>query len=134
MKFAEDTAKLLLRLSLGVLMLFHGIAKITDGPAGIIGLVEKAGLPGALGYGVYIGEVLAPLLLIVGLWSRAAAAVIAINMVFAVFLVHSSELLTLNKSGGWALELQGFYFITALAVMLLGAGRFSAAGAGGRWN
>jgi putative oxidoreductase len=55
-------------------------------------------------------------------------------MVFAVFLVHRSELLVLDKSGGWALELQGFYFVTALAVMLLGAGRFSAAGAGGRWN
>ena len=134
MKFAEDTAKLVLRLCLGVLMLFHGVAKIAGGPAGIIGLVEKAGLPGALGYGVYIGEVVAPLLLIVGLWSRAAAAVIAINMVFAVFLVHRGELLTLNNSGGWVLELQGFYFVTALAVMLLGAGRFSAAGAGGRWN
>ena len=96
--------------------------------------MEKAGLPGPLGYFVYVGEVLAPLLLIAGLWTRAAAALVAINMVVAVYLLHIPELFTLSKGGGWALELQGFYFFTALAVMLLGAGRFSAGGAGGRFN
>ena len=131
---AADAGKLLLRVTLGAMMLFHGIAKVIGGPAGIVGLVEKAGLPGSLGYLVYVGEVLAPLLLIAGLWTRAAAAVIAINMVVAVYLVHSHELFTLSKTGGWALELQGFYFLTALAVMLLGAGRFSAGGTAGRLN
>jgi putative oxidoreductase len=131
---AADAGRLLLRASLGVFMLFHGIEKVMSGPAGIVGLVEKAGLPGPLGYLVYIGEVLAPLLLVVGLWTRAAAAVVAINMVVAVYLVHVHELFTLSKTGGWALELQGFYFFTALAVMLLGAGRFSVGGAGGRFN
>ena len=131
---AADTGKLLLRLAVGGLMLFHGISKIMGGVPGIIGMVEKAGLPGPLGYFVYVGEVVAPLLLIAGLWTRAAAAVVAINMVVAVYLVHVPELFTLSKSGGWALELQGFYFLTALVVMLLGAGRFSAGGAGGRFN
>jgi putative oxidoreductase len=131
---ANDAGKLLLRLSLGGLLLFHGISKITGGVSGIVGLVEKAGLPGPLGYFVYVGEVVAPLLLIAGLWTRAAAAVVVINMVVAVYLVHVHDLLTLSKSGGWALELQGFYFFTALVVMLLGAGRFSVGGAGGRFN
>src|SRR5688572_4612136 len=131
---AADAGKLLLRVTLGAMMLFHGIAKVMEGPAGIVGLVEKAGLPGPFGYLVYVGEVLAPLLLIAGLWTRAAAAVIAINMVVAVYLVHRHELFTLSKTGGWALELQGFYFLTALAVMLLGAGRFSVGGAAGRFN
>jgi len=35
--------------------------------------LANAGFPSALGYLVYVGEVLAPLLLIVGLWTRAAA-------------------------------------------------------------
>jgi putative oxidoreductase len=131
---AADTGKLLLRLSLAALLLFHGISKITGGVGAIVGLVEKAGLPGPLGYFVYAGEVLAPLLLVVGLWTRAAAAVVAVNMVVAVYLVHMQELFTLSKSGGWALELQGFYFFTALALVLLGAGRFSVGGAGGRFN
>ena len=131
---AADTGKLLLRLSLAGLLLLHGISKITGGAGSIVGLVEKASLPGPLGYFVYAGEVLAPLLLIVGLWTRAAAAVVAVNMVVAVYLVHRQELFTLSKSGGWALELQGFYFFTALALVLLGAGRFSVGGTGGRLN
>lgn len=131
MKHADDCAKLLLRLTLGILMLLHGIAKVINGPAGVIGLVEKAGLPPMFGYMVYVGEVLAPLLLIVGLWTRAAAAVIAVNMVVAVYLVHMHELFALTKNGGWALELQAFYFFTAVALVLLGGGRY---GVGGRWN
>jgi putative oxidoreductase len=131
---AVEAGKLLVRLTLGVLILFHGISKVVGGAAMIVGLVEKAGLPAPFGYLVYVGEVLAPLLLIAGLWTRAAAAIVAINMVVAVYLVHLGDLFSMSKSGGWALELQGFYLFIALAVMLLGAGRFSIGGAGGRLN
>ena len=130
----DDLGKLVLRLTLGVLTLLHGVAKIAGGVAGIVGMVEKAGLPGAFGYLVYVGEVLAPLLVIVGLWTRPAALVIAVNMVVAVALVHAHELWTLGKQGGWALELQGMFFFVALAVALLGAGRYSIGGIRGRFN
>jgi putative oxidoreductase len=77
---------------------------------------------------------LAPLLLIFGLWTRPAAIIVAINMVVAVLLVHAGQLGELTRNGGWALELQGFYFFTAVAVALLGAGRFSAGGGEGKLN
>ena len=131
---AEDVGKLLLRVGLGLLILLHGIAKISNGPAGVLGMVAQTGLPAALGYLVYVGEVVAPLLLIAGVWTRAAAAVIAVNMVVAVLLVHGGEFFTLSKTGGWALELQGLYFAAAVAVALLGAGRFSLGGSAGRLN
>ena len=131
---SEDTGKLILRVSLGVMILLHGIAKIMGGVDGIVGMVGKAGLPGAFGYLVYVGEVLAPLLLIVGLWTRLAALVVAINMVVAIVLVHMGDVFTLTKQGGWALELQGMLLFTAIAVALLGAGRFSVGGARGRFN
>ena len=131
---AHDGAKLLLRVALGALILLHGISKLGTGPAFIIDLVTKAGLPGAIGYLVYIGEIVAPLLLIAGIWTRAAAAVVAINMAVAVLLVHTGQFFSLGKSGGWALELQAMYLLVALAVVLLGAGRWSVAGTGGRWN
>src|SRR5262249_12947550 len=130
--FANDAGKLLLRVTLGVLILFHGVSKVIGGASMIVGLVEKAGLPAPFGYFVYVGEVLAPLLLIAGIWTRAAAAVVAINMVVAVYLVHMGDLFTISQSGGWALELQGFYLFTALALVMLGAGRFSFGGTGGR--
>jgi uncharacterized membrane protein YphA (DoxX/SURF4 family) len=131
---SEDIGKLVLRVTLGVLILLHGIAKVTGGADGIVGMVERAGLPGPFGYLVYVGEVLAPLLLIAGLWTRLAALVVAINMIVAVALAHMGELFTLGKQGGWALELQGMFLFTALAVALLGAGRFSAGGVRGRFN
>lgn len=130
----EDWGKLLLRVALGVLILLHGIAKVMGGPAFIMELLTKNGLPAQLGYLVYVGEVLAPLLVIIGLWTRPAALVIAINMVVAIALVHMPELLTLSQTGGWALELQGMFLFGALAVAMLGAGRLSAGGIWGRWN
>lgn len=134
MQNTDDLGKLLLRLVLGILILLHGIAKITAGPAYIISTVTAIGLPAAFGYLVYVGEVLAPVLLIVGIWTRPAALVIVGNMVFAIFLVHMKQLGTLNDQGGWALELQGMFLVTALALVFLGAGRFSVGGRGGKWN
>jgi putative oxidoreductase len=134
MQNADDLGKLLLRLVLGILILLHGIAKIMAGPGYIIGVVSDAGLPVALAYLVYLGEVVAPVLLIVGLWSRIAALIVAGNMLFAIFLVHMQQLPTLNGQGGWALELQGMFLVTALAILCLGAGRFSLGGRGGKWN
>jgi putative oxidoreductase len=78
--------------------------------------------------------VLAPVLLIVGLWTRLAALLVMINMIVALLLVHTSQLAEINKAGGWALELQAFYLFTALAILLLGAGRFSVGGADGKLN
>jgi putative oxidoreductase len=121
----EDYGKLVLRLALGGLMLFHGFAKLTGGVDFIADVVTKAGLPSFVAYGVYVGEVIAPALLIAGWYSRIAAAVIAVNIVFAIGLVHVPELFTLGDSGGWALELQGMFLFTAVAVALLGPGRFS---------
>jgi putative oxidoreductase len=132
---AQDFAKLLLRLLLGVLILLHGVAKIAGGIAPIVDAVGKAGLPEAFAYLVYVGEVVAPLFVIVGIFTRIAAIVIAIDIVVAILLVHASQFFTLDpETGGWALELQGFYLIVAICVALLGAGRASLAGVNGRWN
>lgn len=131
---ADDLGKLILRILLSVLLLLHGVAKIIGGPAFIIGLVTKAGLPGFLGYLVYVGEVIAPLLILLGLWTRLASLIVIGNMIVAIALVHQAEIFTMTKTGGWALELQGFYLGTALALVFLGAGRYSLGGANGRWN
>lgn len=131
---SEDLGKLILRIVLAVLILLHGIAKITGGIDPIMGMVAKTGLPPALGYLAYVGEVIAPLLVLFGIWTRPAALIIVIHMVVAVFLAHTSQLLDITKTGGWALELQAMYLFGALAVALLGAGRYSVGGATGKWN
>jgi putative oxidoreductase len=121
----QDTGMLILRVSLGILILFHGMDKIVHGIAPIQSLVAGSGLPGFLAYGVYLGEVLGPVLLVLGLHARIGAGLIAINMVIAILLAHSGDLLSLNPHGGWRLELQGMYLVTAAALACLGPGRFS---------
>lgn len=131
---SEDFGKFLLRATLAILILFHGVAKLMNGVGFIGGMVAKFGLPPEVAYLVYVGEVIAPLLVLFGVWARAGALVIAINMIVAVVLVHMGDLTSLTKNGGWALELQAMFLVSALAVALLGAGRYSVGGLGGRWN
>jgi putative oxidoreductase len=121
----ESTGKLILRLSLGVLILLHGISKLLHGIGFISSSVTAAGLPSFVAYGVYIGEVIAPLMVILGWYSRLGAAIIAINMLFAIGLVHKAQLFHLSQTGGWDLELQGMFLFSAIAIALLGPGRFS---------
>ena len=130
----DDLGKLLLRVILAVLLLFHGVSKLVGGVGFITGMLEKMGLPSAIGYLVYVGEVIAPLMILFGVWTRAAALVVAGNMLVAVLLVHTSQFFTMSETGGWALELLGMYFFAALAVALLGAGRYSMGGRAGKWN
>jgi putative oxidoreductase len=121
----DHMGKLVLRLALGIIVIIHGIAKMTGGIDFITSTVTGAGLPPFLAYGVYVGEVLAPLLLIMGWFARIGAAVIAVNMLFAIALVHGAEISALNQSGGWAIELQAMFLFSAVALVLLGPGRYS---------
>ncbi|MGE6995531.1 DoxX family protein [Pseudomonas sp. NPDC047961] len=127
----DDLGKLVLRVSVGVLILLHGIFKLQNGVAGMLG---NQGLPAFLAYGVYIGEVVGPALVILGVFTRIGALLIAGNMLVAFLLAHMQELFSLGKMGGWALELQGMFLLGAIAIALLGAGRFSVGGIAGRYN
>jgi putative oxidoreductase len=121
----EDFGKLVLRLTLGILILLHGISKIKGGVGFLTPMLQGVGLPPWFAYGVYIGEILAPIMVILGLFTRTGAFIIFVNMVFAIVLVHTPELLTLGKQGGWALELQGMFLFTALALVLMNPGRYA---------
>jgi putative oxidoreductase len=120
-----DLGKLILRLAVGILILLHGLAKLTSGVDGIAGMLQGAGLPGWFAYGAYVGEVLAPLLVILGFYARIGAAILVVNMLFAIGLAHMNELFVLSKSGGWAIELQAMFLFASLSVALMGPGRYS---------
>ena len=134
LRTTEDGGKLVLRAVLAAMLLFHGISKMHHGIGFVADVVAKAGLPAVFGYGVYVGEVVAPLFILFGVFTRVAALIVAINMIVAVLLVHTSQFFTINDTGGWALELQGMYFFTAIAIALLGAGRYSIGGIHGKFN
>ncbi|HEX6882326.1 MAG TPA: DoxX family protein [Planctomycetota bacterium] len=118
------------RLALAVVMFPHGAQKAFGwfggyGWSGTMGfLTGTIGLPAALAAGVILIELLAPVLLLLGLATRAAALGIAAVMVGAVATVHLSSGFFMNWSGTQAGE--GFeYHLLALglaAVLALGGG------------
>ncbi|MBZ0335405.1 hypothetical protein MARI_27400 [Marinobacter sp. JH2] len=119
-----DLGKLIIRLTLGGLLLFHGVSKLLNGVGFIEGQLASHNLPTILAYGVYIGEILAPLMIILGYQTRIGALIVVFNMIVAIALVHSHQLLSLGSNGGWSLELQGFFLFSALALIFLGPGRY----------
>lgn len=123
----EDFGRLLLRLMVGGLMLFHGLHKLIGGIDGIAGMLAAKGLPGFIAYGVLIGEVLCPILLILGVLTRPAALVLAFTMVVAWLLVGVGKTGSLDATGAWAIEGMVYYFIAALVIAFIGAGRYSVA-------
>ena len=131
---SDELGKLILRVSLGSMLILHGVGKLAHGIAPIERMVTAHGLPSLLAWGVYAGELLAPAMMILGLYARLGGLLAAISMCFAIMLAHQSEIFQLNSMWAWSLELQGLFLFGSLAVFFLGAGRYSVAGKGGRWN
>jgi putative oxidoreductase len=122
----ESTGKLILRVTLGGLIVLHGINKVINGIEGMDGLLTAAGLPTWFKYGVYVGEVVAPLALIAGYYARIGAWLVAVNMLFAIGLVHWNELFLVEaQSGGLVLEKQYMFLLSAIALALIGPGRYA---------
>lgn len=120
-----DLGLLILRISVGALMLLHGIAKLS-GVSFIEGMLEGKGLPSFLAYGVYITEIVAPILILIGYRTRLASLAIIFGLLFATALVHSADIFSLNQNGGWELELIGLFLLGALCLFFTGSGKYAA--------
>ncbi|MBC8754845.1 DoxX family protein [Kordia sp. YSTF-M3] len=121
----KDTGLLIHRVSISVLILFHGIANMSSNYSFIKTLLSGVGLPAFIAYFVFIGEIVAPLLIIVGYRARLASLIVAFNMLIAILMAHTSDIFSLNQFGGWAIELQGLYLFGAVSLVFLGAGKYA---------
>jgi len=121
----KDSGLLLQRLSIGILILFHGITNLTSNYSFIKSLLNDIGIPEFIAYSVFIGEIIAPILIIIGWRAKLTGLILAFNMLIAILMAHSADLLTLNQFGGWGIELQGLYLFGAIAICLLGAGKYA---------
>ena len=122
---SNDIAKLILRLTLGVMMLFHGVDKIIHGISGVKHLTVSAGLPEFLAYGVYVGEVVMPILILLGAYARVASLILVLNMLGAIFLAYGNSLFSLGKHGAPVFELPFLYLVMSILVFMLGSGRYA---------
>lgn len=130
----HDLGKLLLRLTCGGILFFHGFHKVFVEVDHVKRLVEDAGLPPFLAYGNIIGEFVAPILVIVGYKTRIGALIIVFNMFMSVVIAHRDIAFKLNDFGGWMIETNVLYLMTAVVIFLLGSGKYSLSGGKGMWD
>lgn len=123
----EDFGKLLLRFAIGGMLLVHGVTKLQTGIGFVEQMVAQAGLPHIVAYGVYVGEIVAPLLLIAGVFTRPAALIVAFDLAAAIFMARKADIMEVSQGGGWAIELEMLFLLGGLAIACLGAGRLALA-------
>lgn len=121
----RDLGLLLLRCTIGILILFHGIANMNSNYAFIKGLLNGFGLPDFLAYGGFIGEIIAPILIVIGYRARLGSLILAFFFLIAILLAHSSDIFSLNQVGGWGIELQALYLFGAMVIFFIGAGKYA---------
>jgi putative oxidoreductase len=118
----NDLGLLILRIGFAGLMLTHGIPKINslfESPIKFtdpIGLGETTSLILAL-----IGEVIAPILILVGFKTKLATIPAIITMAVAAFVVHANDPIDIKEKA--LLFLLGF-----IAILITGAGKYSVDG------
>lgn len=124
----DDVGKLIVRLTVSILILFHGIPKLLNFSGTVewlSGALTDLGLPEFVAYGVFFGEVVGPLMILLGFYTRWGGVLVVINMLFAIGMFHLGDLIALNKMGALVLQLDYFFLFVGLAVCFLGSGRYA---------
>lgn len=130
----DSWAGLILRLTLGLVMLPHGAQKLLglfggfgfDGTLGFF--TEKMGIPWLIAFLIIMGESFGSLGLIVGFLTRFSAASIGVIMLGAITLVHLPNGFFMNWFGKQAGEGYEYHLLVlgiAIALTIIGAGRWS---------
>jgi putative oxidoreductase len=130
----EHLARLIIRVSCGGMLFLHGSHSLLHGIGHIKNMLRNSGMPEFIAYGNLVGEVVAPIFMIIGYKSRIAALVVAFNMLMSIAIGHRDIAFARNDFGGWMIELNVFYMMTALAVFLTGSGKYSLSGGVGKWD
>ena len=122
----------LLRASLGLLALAHGLLKLlVFTPAGTVGFFESLGLPAVLAYATMVIEIGGGLALLAGIYTRyVAVAMIPILVGSIVFGHWQAGWLFSNQGGGW--EFPAFWAVALAVQVLLGDGAYAMNRAPGR--
>lgn len=121
----EDLGKLFLRLGVGGLMLFQGAHRLLHGLDDVKSLVAANNLPDAAAYFVYFGEIAGPVLIVLGMFARVGAFLVALDVVALVVLGKLAQAAVLAPSGAYGLETEALYLFGALAILLIGPGTLS---------
>lgn len=120
----HDIAMLLIRLGLGVSIFMHGLNKIFNGLSFVRSVVLKLGLPEFVSYGVYLSEIIAPIMLMIGFYSRLGAFVIICSSIFIIYATYPNPL-ALTSHGGFSAEILYLYIFSSFCIVFNGSGKYA---------
>lgn len=119
-----DIATLILRLSLGVMFIAHGLLKVmVFTMPGTVGFFESIGFPGWMAYVVTVAEIGGGALLMVGFETRMVAIGLIPVLLGAVYVHLGNGWVFSSANGGW--EYPAFLVIATVVIALLGSGRYA---------
>jgi putative oxidoreductase len=119
----SDLALIILRVVLGIIMIYHGWPKLTN-LAGTIDAMTGMGVPAPAVAAIFatVAEVVGGPLMLLGAFTDIAGLMFAIDMLGAITFVHAKNGFAVAKGGvEWPLLLAA----TALAIALAGPGRYA---------
>ena len=121
-----DLGLLFLRLGLGICLFMHGFGKILHGVGGVKNILVDAGLPSFLAYFAYLSEVLAPIMIAVGFYSRLGALLVFGSSLVILYSFYGfSNLLELTNVNGFKAELIYLYIAMSLCIISTGSGKYA---------
>jgi len=120
----QELAALLTRVSLGTVLLAHGLLKIfVFTLPGTVGFFESLGLPPIAAYLTIFGEVAAGTAIILGLYTRLAALLSLPILLGATWVHLGNGWVFSNQGGGW--EFPAMLVVLTVTVALQGSGSFA---------
>lgn len=108
-----------LRASVGAIFIYHGLGKFYN--QDFLGALSSWGLGPEIAIPVALAESVGGILLVIGILSRISAAILAVDMLGAIFVVK--KLKSFSGQGGWEFDL--ILLAAVLAIMIIGPGKVS---------
>jgi putative oxidoreductase len=128
----SDFGALVLRVTLGSVIFLHGFHKVMHGLGDATQNLMDGGIPGQFMFFVYISEVLAPVLIVLGILTRLSSISIVITMIIVFYVLPFP--ITLDEHGALTIESQLFFMFLPIAIFFIGPGRYRLyKNEGGHW-
>jgi len=119
-----DIGILIVRIALGGIILFHGFHKVTHGVAEQFQILASNGIPGQFIYFVYVSEVLAPVLIVLGIFTRISSLTIIVTMIVVFYALPFP--IGMDEHGAMNIESQLYFLLLPIALFFTGPGRYTA--------
>lgn len=118
----SDVGLLIVRIALGGIIFFHGFHKLMHGTDDQFQILASNGIPGQFIYFVYISEVLAPVLIVLGILTRISSLTIIVTMIVVFYVLPFP--IGLDEHGAMNIESQLYFLLLSVALFFTGPGRY----------